>query len=248
MGCCEARDSPPAETIKPNSKDNAPITRTPKQFQGKHESSLGFNLTETEEIIDDRVEEIVEYWASLKKDPKWLSIIQTEHIMVKRLEGSKYCENLPVFYSKIYFDKYVTPNIIIKQLNDAKERKKWDKSITDIENIRENLDEVIVYTYISTFGYKGDFLEKKTILKKDDHVVIVTYSIADDSKPPLDGVSRGETLMTVQIIKYKNDRTVMTMITHQNYKDVFASLFSYLIPMKLKEWGTAFRKRVHSLV
>ncbi|CAG9326295.1 unnamed protein product [Blepharisma stoltei] len=247
MGCCETRDAPANKEKKNNSKEENSHSKDLKEFKLKHEPGMSFCLSESDEIVDDKVQEIIEYSSTLKKDSRWIQIIETEHIIVRRLDGSKYGDKFPVFYSKIYFDNYIMPNIIIRQLNDAKERKKWDKSISDVENIRENLDEIVVYTYISAFGYKGDFLEKKTVLRRDDHVVMVSYSIEDASKPPIDGVSRGEILMTIQTIKYKNDRTVMTMITHQNYKDVFASLFSYMIPTKIKEWGMAFRKRVHSL-
>ncbi|CAG9313911.1 unnamed protein product [Blepharisma stoltei] len=231
MGCCYSRDKILQDTD---------IAKNSFISEAKY-----LKLQTLEEENDPKSNELINYIQDLDISDQWELVKDEDWYKVSKLKGSKYNSEYPI--SKLWFhlEGRVPLRIILDELNTPEKRMAWDKNFKIYEIIGGDFPRnYTIYYLISVLGYKGDYIEKKIISIWNDKVVVITYSVENENKPPINGINRGTTHLGVTIISLLNERTEITMYNQTEPNSTLGKLFTNLAVGKMGAWCKKYKNAI----
>mmetsp|Transcript_514 Transcript_514/g.869 ORF Transcript_514/g.869 Transcript_514/m.869 type:complete len:236 (-) Transcript_514:77-784(-) len=234
MGCCTSRELPLKNQLQ-------------EETLGKKEIASEIapaSYLPLETIQDPKALEIYNY---VKQLSNWETVITEDWLTIKKLDFSQYSKDYPVTYATIKFDSVVPFQTFLDQLNTPETRLKWDPNIKQLETKTLSQGTYLQYRLVSTFGYKGDFVEKRFIVKDQDKLVQVFFSEPNEDYPEQKGLRRGSVLMGYHEFSHQHGKTIFKIISQIDINHSLGKMLAKLGPKKYKDWCKLMFKRINSV-
>ena len=244
MGCCEGRSGQPLETTSYFS--NNASTKPSIDASRIIKESLSLYLPTSDEIIDAKALDILDYISELEQNKSWHHVHEEAQLIVFKLDKSKYNDENMVTKVKIDIGIIVPVKIALEYLTTLEFRRAWDFFIENIEIIDGDEYNGVLHRKVKLLFYRAEFVEKQIVLVENDKVFVVTYSLGSDEYKDKHEKPRDINIMTAFIISDNQHSTEITVINQMGHTNYIKNFTSTIGINQQKQWMQKLKRKIRA--
>ena len=188
--------------------------------------------------------------ALIGKADNWEPSLESEHMVVKSMPGTKLAKNHCVAYLYVDFEIDVDFSVVMSTLEDLPKRQAWDKAMTAIEITPiESSEYETCFTRFNLFLVERDFVERRHRHMLDNELRISFLSVRDERYPAT--ATTGETFLGLyRLFKTEKGSTAMVLFNQSDYKldGIAKNFYDKGRSATSKSWLENFKQAVNDAV